>query len=346
MKKCILIAILLSLMAMPVHAEPVTAPTAPESAQQVMPHASGTFGEDLWYVIKTAAGKLSPDIAQAGSVCLAVCVAVMLCSLLESFQGNVKSVVNLVSTVMVASLLLGNTNALIGEAVDTVRELSDYGKLLLPVMTSAMAAQGGVSGSTALHIGTAVFDALLGSLIAVVLVPMVYSYLALSVANGALGQEMMKKLRDIAKWLVTWSLKIILYIFTGYMAVSNVISGSADQIALKTAKLTISGMVPVVGGILSDTSEAILVSAGLVKNSAGIYGFIALLSIVIGPFLRIGVHYLLLKLTGALCSVFAGKQTTELINDFSSAMGLLLAMTGTACLLLLISTACFLKGGG
>lgn len=344
MKKLILIMLLLTFTTMPVSAEEITAPAAPDNALELMPAQRSTFGEDLWYVFKSAVAKLQPDIAQAGGVCLSVIAAVLLTSLLDSFPGMSKSVSELAVTVLVACLLLGSANSLVSEAVDTVRELSDYGKLLLPVMTTAMAAQGGVTGSTALYTGTAVFDAVLSALVAAVLVPMIYIYLALATANGALGQDLLKKLRDLAKWLVTWGLKIILYVFTGYMAVTNVISGTADQAAVKAAKLTISGAIPVVGGILSDASEAILVSAGVIKNAAGVYGLIAVFSIAIGPFLRIGVHYLLLKLTGAVCSVFAGKKTTELISDFSGAMGLLLSMTGTVCLLLLISLVCFMKG--
>ena len=82
------------------------------------------------------------------------------------------------------------------------------------------------------------------------------------------------------------------------------------------------------------------------KNAAGIYGILALLAILLRPFLKIGIHYLLLKATAAVCSVFGSKSTVGLIEDFSAAMGLLLAMTGSVCLLLLISTVCFMKGVG
>ena len=71
-----------------------------------------------------------------------------------------------------------------------------------------------------------------------------------------------------------------------------------------------------------------------------------LLAVFLSPFLKIGVHYLILKLTAAVCGIFGEKGLTELIGDFSTAMGLLLAMTGSECLLLLISTVCFLKGVG
>ena len=71
---------------------------------------------------------------------------------------------------------------------------------------------------------------------------------------------------------------------------------------------------------------------------------LAILAVCFEPFALIGIQYLLLKLTAAICSVFATKQATELISDFSDAMGMLLAITGTICLMLLICTVCFMKG--
>lgn len=346
MKKLILLILFLFSMAIPVHGLDITAPTAPDSAKELMPVKQTSFGEDLWYVMKSAIQNLQPDLAEASAVCLGVMAAAMLISILSSFPGITKSVTELAGTIAVACLVLSSTNALISTAVSTIRELSDYGKLLLPVMTASMAAQGGATASAALYTGTAVFDALLCGSISSVLIPLVYVFLALAVANSALEQDLLQKLRDFTKWLITWCLKTLLYVFTGYMSITGVVSGATDQAALKAAKLTISGAVPVVGGILSDASEAVLVGAGVVKNAAGIYGLLALLAIAIGPFLRIGIQYLLLKLTAAVSSVFAGKKTAGLIQDFSAAMGLLLAMTGTVCLLLLISVVCFLKGVG
>jgi stage III sporulation protein AE len=251
-----------------------------------------------------------------------------------------------VGAVGIAGLLLVSTDSLTRLGTQTVTELSEYGKLLLPVMTGAMAAQGGITTSAALYTGTSIFSSFLSSLISGLLIPMVYIFLALSGANGAVGEEMLKKARDFVKWLMTWSLKTVLYIFTGYMGLTGVISGTTDAATLKATKLTISGMVPVVGGILSDASEAVLVSAGLAKNAAGVYGVLALLAVFLGPFLRIGVHYLIFKGTAAVCDVFGSKRITGVIQDFSTAMGLVLAMTGAVCLLLLISTVCFLKEVG
>ena len=101
---------------------------------------------------------------------------------------------------------------------------------------------------------------------------------------------------------------------------------------------------PVVGGIISDASESILIGAGLMKNAVGIYGLLAIAAVWIGPFLKVGIQYLLLKATAAVSTVIGGKDSAVLTRDFSAAMGFLLAMTGAICVMLLISIVCFMKG--
>ncbi len=346
MKKLLVIVFLLSVLILPVSAVEVTAPEVPDSGLELMPRNTETFGQSLWELLQAGIRLIMPDLAEASKACMGICGIVLALSVLESFSDGIKTVSDLVGATAIAALLLGGANSLIHLGSETIRQLSDYGRLLLPVMSTAMAAQGGVTASTAIYAGTTLFDTVLSSLIAKLLVPMIYLYLALAAANAAVGEDLLKKGRDFVKWLMTWCLKTILYVFTGYIGITGVISGTTDAAALKAAKITISSAVPVVGGILSDASEAVLVSAGLAKNVAGIYGILAILAVYLGPFLKIGIHYLVLKLTAAVCSVFGSKRITELIGDFSSAMGMLLAMTGSVCLLLLIATVCFLKGVG
>ncbi len=344
--KYVIVIILLFSLASPVSALEITPPEVPSDVQELMPQKPESFGQGLWYMLQEAANLIEPALVDAALVCSGLIAVSTLVSLLSSMPGSTKNVVELSGTICVGLLLLKSSNSLIHLGTQTVAKLSDYGKLLLPVLAAALAAQGGTTTSAAIYAGTAIFDAILGSAISKLLCPMIYIYICLSVANSALGSDPLGKIRDLMKWIMTWGLKIILYFFTGYIGITGVISGSADAAAIKAAKLTISGMVPVVGGILSDASEAVLVGAGVVKNGAGIYGMMAILAIVMGPFLQIGIQYLLLKATAAVCGLFGTKSIISLVQDFTSAMGLLLAMTGSSCLLLLISAVCFMKGVG
>lgn len=346
MRRLILLALLLLLFAMPVSAQEYTAPEAPDSASELMPIEQTTFGQDLWTVIKGAVGKLLPDIADAAKVCISLVAVAMAASVVNPMSERTSKVVALVGVITVATLLFQRSGTLIRAGADTVSQLSEYGKALLPVMTGALAAQGGITSSTALYVCTTAFNTILTSIISSVLIPLVYCYLALSVAGCATAQNVLSKLCEFVKWLCTWILKTVLYVFTGFIGITGVVSGTTDASVLKATKLTMSGMIPVVGGILSDASEAVLVGAGVMKNAAGTYGLIAVIAIWISPFLRIGIQYLLLKLTAAVCEVFGVKQVSTLIGDFSSAMGILLGMTSAICIILLISVTCFMKGVG
>ena len=346
MKRVLMLLILIFALTMPVSAMDFTPPSAPDHVQDLMPAETESFSQGLWTVIKAGIVKFAPNLTAAAGSCMALTAVVLLASVLNATPGNSKKVVRLVTTLALTTILLGQANAMVNLCAETVTKISDYAKLLLPVMTTALAAQGGATGATALYAGTALFNTVLSSIISKLLIPMVFVFLALAAANSATGEELLKKLRDFIKWLMIWSLKTILYIFTGYLSITGVIAGTADAAAVKAAKITISGVVPVVGGILSDASEAVIVGAGVMKNAVGVYGLLAVAAILITPFLRIGAQYLMLKLTAVLCGVFGVKEASDLIEDFSGAMGILLGMTGTVSFLILISTICFMRGMG
>lgn len=344
MKVWIRMLLLTVLLVLPVSAMEFTAPSVPESARSRMPQEQSVFAEALLELVRKTIMEVSPHLREAASSgCRAVGI-LLLVSVFHSFGEAVKGPLNLVGAGALTATLLESTNAMLVLARDTVEQLSSYGKLLLPVMTGAMAAQGGITASAGLYMGTAFFDAVLGSLLLKLFVPLTGLFLALAVAGAASGEGVLKRLRELIRNGISWSLKTLLTVFTTYMSITGVVSGTTDAAALKATKMTISTMVPMVGGILSDASEAVLVGAGIMKNAAGIYGILALLAVFVHPFVRIGSHYLVLKIAAAIGSVFDSKGLNTLLEDFSSAMGMMLAVTGAMCLLQLISTVCFLKG--
>lgn len=344
MKVVIKILLIIFLITLPVKATEFTAPTVPNSAEKYMPEHSGSFSDGIWELVEEAIKLLQPSVAAAAEVCLSLIAVSLALGFAEKISTSSARISDIVGAVLVGLILLRETNSFIRLGANTVEELSEYCNLLLPVMSGTLAAQGAVNTSAALYAGTALFNAVLSTAISKLIVPMLYIYSALSVADNAVGNGLLTNLCKLLKWMMTWSLKVILYVFTGYLTVSGVVSGSTDAAAVRATKIAISGVVPVVGSIISDASESILISAGLMKGAAGLYGFFATLAIWIGPFIKIGVQYLMLKITGAICGIAGAKRPTMLVQQITSVMGILLAMTVTMMLLILISIVCLLKG--
>lgn len=344
MKFVQMLLLVLVLLAVPVNAMEFTAPEAPQDAQRYMPDETENFGEGLWFVIRSAMKTLRPSFAEALQTCASLIAVSLLAALLVSVSSVSHTGIGMAGTAFVAISMIQPTNSMLQLGVDTIHKISEYEKLLLPVMTGALAAQGAVTKSGALYAAAAFINALLSSAVARLLVPLTYLFLCISIGSRFFDHTLLHNIKGFIKWLMTWGLKTVLYVFTGYIGITGIVSGTTDAAVLKATKLTISGVVPVVGSILSDASEAVLVSAGLMKNAAGIYGLIAVIALGIGPFLQVGVQYLLLNITSGICHMFGIKEMATLIKDFSDVMGLILAMIGTVCVIILISTICFMKG--
>lgn len=346
MRRTVLLILIILIFISSVSAESLTAPEVPDAGAKLMPSQTQSFGEGLWEIIQELLPLIRPDIHEALKISATLMASVLLVSIVQSFSDRTKNTAELAGVMSVGLLLFKSTHSLISLGIKTIQELSEYEKLLLPVLTAAIAAQGSTSTGAALYAGTALFNTLLSELLDRLLLPMIYLYLAAAVAQYACGEEVLGRIKAILKNTVFWTLKTLLSAFTAYMSITRVISGATDAIALKAAKITISSVVPIVGGILSEASEAVLVGAALIKNSVGIYGIYATLAVFLGPFVQIAIHNLILKYTAAVCSLIGPKRMSGVVDDFSSAMNLLLAATGAVCLLMLISCICFLKGVG
>lgn len=346
MIKAVFAVCLTWVLLVPADASEIAAPEVLESGRLLMPQNTESFGDGLLELLQNCIQYLRPDLREVSVSCGIIVFSAMLISVLSMISRRMNAMVSVAGAASVATVMFRQTNSMVVLAVDTVKDILEYGKLLCQIMTAALAAQGGTTSSSALYIGTTVFVAILNTLLSGLMVPAFLCYLVFTVAHGTFCDEFMKKSAEAIKNVWIWLLKLLIIAFTTYMGVTGAVSGTTDMAALKAAKIVISSAVPVVGGILSDSSEAVLVGMGIVKNAAGIYGILAVLAVFMGPFVKIGTQYLIIKTAAVLCGVFGEKRISSLVDGFSTAMSLLLALIAAACTLILISTVCFLKGAG
>ena len=110
-----------------------------------------------------------------------------------------------------------------------------------------------------------------------------------------------------------------------------------DSARVRVTKTAISGMIPVVGGIIAEASETVLAGAGLLKGAIGVFGLLGVLALCAYPFLQLGIQYLLYKLTAFFASVIGDTELCGLIGGLGGAFGLILGMVGSCALVLLVS---------
>ena len=311
-----------------------------EGLDECADHNAWTEGlSRLWEEARQYLGAALREKASGAALLLGV---VLLCGVAESFlaaaeQPAVPQVVPVAGALAITLVAAGDFQRMMGLGVETMEELDVFAKALLPTLSAAVAASGGIASASAKQVATVFFSNLLLTLIRNVLLPLVYFYVASAAAGAMLPGEPLKRIAAGIKKVVTWALTGSLVLFTGYLTLTGAASTSADALVLQMTRSVISTAVPVVGGIISQASGSVLSGAGLLKNSLGVFGMLAVLATCLTPFLHMAVQYLLYKVTAFLAGTAGNGTLVELIDALGSAFGLVLGMVGSCALLLLIS---------
>ena len=272
---------------------------------------------------------------------LKLLAVVLLCALAEGTRidgkKNALGAVEATGALAITALTMTDMAAMIGLGRDTIGKMEAFSGTLLPVMATLTAAAGEVTSAAVRQGATVLFSQLLITAMEGVLIPLVYAYVAVSCAWAVVDNPGLSKLAGLLKSTVTFLLTAVLLTFVAYLTASGAIAGRVDAAAVKAARMAISRAIPVVGSILADASETVLVGAGVLRGTVGVVGLLVVLAICLTPFLRLALQYLAYKVTAALCAAVAQPRLSKLIEAIGGAFGLVLGMTGAAALVLLVS---------
>lgn len=290
----------------------------------------------LWqHTADTAVQKLREELSYSvGLIAIAlVCAAASaLCG-----EKGVGEYISIAGCCAAALLLAGSLDSVIADAVSAINRLSDYSKAAMPAVFTAAAACGAVVSSSAKYAAVCLAMDVIMSAAQRLIIPLVYAYIAISVSGSIFQNPILRTAARISKWCATTAMTALTLAFSAYISITSLISGSADAVAVKTAKTVISNSLPVVGGIISDAASVVLSAASVIKNSAGAFSLVAVCALCAAPFAALSVKMLLFKATAAAADMVEGGRLSGLISDMGTALGMLLGLVGCCGIMLFIS---------
>ena len=293
------------------------------------------------YLWETLRGAVSGAAAASLRSAVSLMLLALLCGLIEGTSEGTgepgAAFTPYVGVLGAAAIAAGDVHSLIGLGLETLDELAAMAKLLLPTVAAAVASGGAVGTASVWQVGTLMASDVFLSLIRGLLVPVLYCMIAAAAAGALLPKSRLTKLVDGIKTLITWALSGVLAVFVTFLSLSGVLAGSADRMAVRVGKTVISGAVPVVGGILSEATEALLAGAGALRSTLGVLGVLAVLALCLAPLVHLAVQYLLYRAAAFFCGMAGSDTLSGFLEQLSSAFSLMLAMTAGGAFLLLAS---------
>lgn len=290
----------------------------------------------LWdHILSLARQRVQQELRFA----LKLIAIAFVCALAMSFTGqkNTHRFISIIGCCAAALLIIGDMDGVTALAVDALNRLSDYSKAAMPVLFTAAAACGAVTSASARYAAACLAMDVLVSAAQRLILPMICAYLAVAVSRSLFDNAVLHTGAQILKWGITTAMTLLTLVFTAYINITGIISGSADALAVKTARTLISGTLPVVGGILSDSANVVLSAAALIKNSAGAFSLVAVCALCAGPFVLLTVKMLFFKAAAAVTDMLPGAGLSKLIGDVGTALGMLLGLAGCCGILLFVS---------
>ena len=315
-------------------------PGGAEALLEDIPSGPGGFTQGVAGILERLSGEVRSVLRQRLRGAASILLVAVACGAVDGFSqgtGEGSAFLPMAGALAVTLLTAGSLEDLIGLGAETIGELSLFSRALLPTLAAATAASGAVTTATFQQVTTVFLADLLMNLINGLLIPLVYLYIGALAAGSCLPDNRLGAIAEGLKKIITWTLTTSLLLFTVYLSAVRVVAGAADGASVKVAKAAISGAVPVVGGIIAEAAETVLAGAGMLKNTIGVFGMLAILAACAYPFLQLGVQYLLYKLSAFLAAAVGAPGLCKLIDGLGGAFGLVLGMTGSCALLLLVS---------
>ena len=252
-------------------------------------------------------------------------------------EDRIRELIEMSAACAAAVMLTGGVNTLIGQTAQAMYRLSDYSKAALPVVYTAAAASG-AAGSAAVRYAAAnlALDVMM-SLSQNAVIPLIYAALALSLTNVLFANPILAAAERLARWAAKTVMTGSALAFTAYLSMSALISTTADAAAIKTARSVISGVLPVVGGMISDASAAVLSAAAVVRSCTGVFGLVAVCAICVGPFAVLTVKSFLFKAVASVAESLQSPRLRQVFSCVGSAAAMLMGLLGCSAVMLFLA---------
>ena len=278
-----------------------------------------------------------------------ILVAILTAALKTAGSGLIKNssdIYSSVCTITAAAVIAPELSKIFTNGVEAVKLSGGFISAFIPIYAGITAVSGGIATAGVYDITVLTASELIVDLSGSFLMPLLSAATLLSVTGSVCGSADFSGTVKIIKKAVTWLLTSAMLLFTGYTNLKCTIAGKADGAATKTARFIISGLVPVIGGAVSDAYSTVRSSLGIIQGTAGAAAIIALILILMPVLLQIVIFRLIMCAGAVFSEIFDEGGLTKLLRSFDSTLAIVQGVLVCYGMMFILCTAALMKETG
>lgn len=308
--------------------------------------ASSIADLDIWSVF----GELFSSVREAFPApcsALGMCMGIMLiCSLADgTLEGASRTAGSLTGGLCICTVLTVPLCSLLSRSAELIKSSAGFMELYIPVMSVLEAASGKELCASSYYSVLMAGCAVIGKIAESGFLPFMNILIALSVSSSMAQGLKLSSLFNSLFRIMKWMLVMLMSIFVTLLSAKTFVSSSLDRVSKRALRIGVSSIVPVVGGVVSETIAAFSGSIALLKNGVGVFAVIAVGVL----FLPVLVECLLWR--GALAVLSSAAEILNtggqavIFKSLNSVCAMLMALLICILILFVISTVIILLVG-
>ena len=207
-----------------------------------------------------------------------------------------------------------------------IENISLFMRTIVPVAMLSLMSSGAVITATSFEMTLIGVIEITEWLIQTLFIPLVLMGSAISIANNLSEKLEAEKLVQLINKTVKWGLTIMLTIFVWVTGLQGMATGGVDGLTLKVTKFAAANLIPVFGGVLSESVGTVMNCSVVIKNSVGIAGIIIVVLISVVPVIKVAACLIMFRLCAAVVQPVADKKIVKCISEMADSVSCVFAM--------------------
>jgi len=276
-------------------------------------------------------------------LCIVIIIIGIVFSAVKSSFAVGENIFELVSLCLITITVFGPISLCFDIVQEHLEAICAYMLSFIPAGVIMHSASGNTLSSALMASSYPASTAILQTVSISIILPMIKALFALQTVNALCKKTNLSSIANFIKSTSLWILGLSFTIFTGIMSLQTFLQGSADNLAMKGLKYGAAKLIPIAGGVVSESMKSVIASVGYIKNVTGIAGIVFIVYTVIPPICAMLITKLFLSILSAFADATGQNAVSSHLSAICSVLNILFALLTGCSLAFIMLLAMFMK---
>ncbi len=260
---------------------------------------------------------------------LGVFAIIFISALVQIFSKNLGNAANITDTVSLLSLILICLNITAPLLITVTDYLEKHISFMISVTSTSsvlLASSGNVSGAAASSASSAFITAFTEVCAVYIILPAVKTIIVLSCAGAISGFIDLSGIINFLKSFCGYGIGLIFSVFLGVHALTVNIAANTDSLAFRSIRFTFARLIPVAGGMMSESIKSVLAGMNIIKSAAGGIGIAYIIYTAIPAVISVLLAKIVILAGIQLSKIFGVRRHLSFLEGLNGAYNLLFAI--------------------